>query len=265
VRQTLALPGCDVAYSDEGETGPAVLFLHGAGADHVMFDAQVRSLRATGRRFVTWDMRAHGLSQPNTADITAECLIDDAEKLIGRLGLSGCVLVGHSLGGNLAQELVRRSPASYAALVVIDATWNAGPLSWLERQLLRLAAPSLRLIPRASLARVLARASAVTPEAQADLQRAFGQVPPADFLAVWRATTSFVHPRPGYRAPLPLLLIRGELDRTGNISSAMPRWARHDGVDEVVIPNAGHVPTQDAPDAVTAALTTFLATLPASA
>lgn len=259
--KTLALPGCDAAYSDAGGSGRAVLFLHGAGADHVMFDEQVTALRGAGHRIVTGDLRAHGQSRPNTAEITGPRLVADVEALIAALDLDRPVLVGHSLGGNIAQELVRRSPTSYAGLVVIDATWNAGPLGWWQRRLLGLAAPTLRLIPASSLPGMMADASAVTAPARADLRRAFSVVPKREFLAIWRATTSFVVPRPADRTPVPLLLIRGERDRTGNIATAMPAWAAHEGVTEVVIPDAGHVPSLDAPAAVTAALSAFLETL----
>jgi 3-oxoadipate enol-lactonase len=254
-----AMPGCEVRYDAGGGSGSPVLFLHGAGADHVMFDQQVDAIRATGRQVVTWDMRAHGLSRPNRVEITGPQLVADAETLVQTLGLDRPTLVGHSLGGNIAQELVRRRPGGYSALVVIDSTWNAGPLGWWERQLLRLAAPGLRVIPAASLPRVMARASAVTPAAQADLRRAFSQVPKKDFLAIWAATTSFIAPDASHRTPIPLLLIRGERDRTGNIAKAMPAWAAREGIREVLIPGAGHVPSQDAPDAVTHAISRFLA------
>ena len=79
-------------------------------------------------------------------------------------------------------------------------------------------------------------------------------MPKREFLDVWRATVAFVDPDPDYPVPIPLGLIRGELDRTGNIATAMPAWARAEGVREQVIAGAGHVVTLDAPDAATAAL-----------
>ncbi|MER6948692.1 alpha/beta hydrolase [Nonomuraea sp. NPDC000554] len=48
------------------------MFSHGAGADHVMFDAQSNYLRAQGYRVITWDMRGHGLSRPAGVRFTAE-------------------------------------------------------------------------------------------------------------------------------------------------------------------------------------------------
>ena len=64
---------------------------------------------------------------------------------------------------------------------------------------------------------------------------------------MWRATTEFVVPEPEYRTPVPLLLMRGERDRSGNIATGMLRWAEAEGVREIVVPGAGHVVTQDAP------------------
>jgi pimeloyl-ACP methyl ester carboxylesterase len=61
---------------------------------------------------------------------------------------------------------------------------------------------------------------------------------------------------------VPLLLMRGALDRTGNIATAMPRWAEAEGIDEVVVVDAGHLVNVDAPDAVNAVLLDFLRSLP---
>ncbi|MEV4774151.1 alpha/beta fold hydrolase [Microbacterium sp. LWH12-1.2] len=254
----LTLRGCSLAFDDSGGDEPAVVFLHGAGADHVMFSAQVEAVIASGRRALMLDLRGHGQSRPNLVPITAESLVADIEELIASRGLDRPVLVGHSLGGNLAQALVRKAPEAFSGLMVLDSTWNNGPLTVWQRQLLRLAAPALALVPAARLPRLLAEASATSDFARRDAERAFAQVAKSEFLDIWRATTAFVDPDPTYRTPVPLGLVRGALDRTGNIATAMPAWARHEGVREVVIPDAGHIVSQDAPDAVTDELLRFL-------
>ena len=251
--------GCVLRYADDGGPGPSVLLLHGAGADHVMFQVQRRALARAGFRTVVVDLRGHGASRPNTVPVSAELLVSDIEALVRHCGLDRPALVGHSLGGNLAQRLVQRAPERYSALAVFDATWNAGPLSVAERWALACVAPVLRLVPASRLPRMMADASAVTAAARSDLVRAFSTLSKAEFLAVWQATTQLVVPDPEYRTPVPLLLLRGEKDRTGNIARAMPRWAATEGVSETVVPGAGHVVTQDAPDAVAQALGDFLA------
>lgn len=258
---SLARDGCVLRYDDHDSSGgsaPSVLFLHGAGTDHVMFEAQAQALSATGFRTVLVDLRDHGASRPNTSTMSAELLIKDVEALIAHLGLDHPGLVGHSLGGNLAQRLVRREPGKYSALAVLDSTWNTGPLTRLEQLGLKVAAPLLRLIPRHRLPLLMADASATTDRARKDLVRAFSQQSKTEFLAVWQATTQFLMPDQHYRTAIPLMLLRGGQDRTGNIASAMPRWAAAEGVDELLIPGAGHVVTQDAPTTVSAALCDFM-------
>jgi len=257
--------GCVLRYADSGGSGDAVVLTHGAGADHHMFDAQFEALAASGQRAVVWDMRAHGESTPNNVPFTAELALQDLSALVEHLDLSHTVLAGHSLGGNLSQALVRSQPQRFGGLVVMDSTWNTGPLTRTERFLLKLAAPALSIIPARSLPALMARASAVTPEARSDATRAFSQMTKKQFVEVWKATVLFVEPDPIYRTPIPLCLIRGSHDKTGNIATAMPRWADTEGVTEQVVPGAGHLVTQDAPDAVTAIMQSFLATIPNAA
>ncbi|NJP93046.1 alpha/beta hydrolase [Nonomuraea sp. FMUSA5-5] len=258
----LPLEGCDLRYADSGGGGTPVVFTHGAGVDHAMFDAQAGHLRDRGFRVIVWDQRGHGLSRPAGTPFTAERALADLSALIAHLALDRPVLAGHSLGGNLGQALVRRNPHLARALIVIGSTWNTGPLSWSERLLLKLAAPALLALPAGRLPELMANASALTPAARADARRAFSQLPKKDFVQVWKATVELVTPDPGHRTPVPLCLIRGDQDHTGNIAAAMPRWARAEGVEEVVIPDAGHLCTQDNPQAVNAAIDTFLHTLP---
>lgn len=125
---TLALSGCDLRFRDSGETGLPVVFTHGAGVDARMFDQQVDAVVRAGFRAVSWDLRGHGESRPDRAGFTAERALADLTALIDHLDLDRPVLVGHSLGGNLSQAAVRRAPERFAGLVVIDSTWNSGPL-----------------------------------------------------------------------------------------------------------------------------------------
>ncbi len=257
----LRVDGCTLRFEDGGGDGVPVVLLHGAGTDRTTFAAQRAALASAGYRPVLLDLRGHGASRPSGVPLTADRLVADVEVLVDHLDLDRAVLVGHSLGGNLAQALVRRSPDRYAALAVLDATWSTGPLTRGERLALRSAAPLLRLVPGRSLPRLMADASAVTPAARAELRAIFAVQSQAEFLGAWRATTQLVAPDPAYRTPVPLLLLRGAADRTGNIATAMPRWAAAEGVREVVVPGAGHVVMLDAPDAVDTALLAFLATV----
>ncbi|GAA1594503.1 3-oxoadipate enol-lactonase [Actinoplanes couchii] len=232
-----------------------MVLTHGAGMNHTMFDPQAAELQKAGYRVIRWDMPGHGASplDPGTR-FTATGALTELAALLDWLRLDRPVLIGHSLGGNLSQALVRADADRAGGLIVLDATWNAGPLNGLERLGLRLAAPGLAMIPPARLPDLMARVSAVTPEAVDHARTAFAAMPSRTFRDVWRATASLVAPEPGYRTPVPVALIRGARDRTGNIATAMPRWASAEKIDEHVIPAAGHLVTLDAPGPTSEAL-----------
>jgi pimeloyl-ACP methyl ester carboxylesterase len=267
----LPRPGSTIRFADTGADpgaggpGLSVVLSHGAGVDHTMFDAQIPALRRAGYRVIAWDLRGHGASTLDAGTrFTADDALDDLAALLDHLRLDRPVLVGHSLGGNLSQALVRRDPGRAGGLVVVDSAWNAGPLSRPERLALRLAAPMLSAIPASRLPGLMARASAVRPTAIARAETLFARMPKGRFLDVWRATAALVDPQPGYRTPVPLGLVRGADDGTGNIAAATPRWAAAEGIDEHVIADAGHIVTLDAPDVVSRTLLALLATMGAT-
>lgn len=250
---TLARPGAVIHFADSGGTGDAVVFTHGAGVDSDMFAAQITAASNAGFRTVAWDMRGHGASPlDHGTRFRGEDALDDLAALCEHLSLKRPALVGHSLGGNLVQEFARRSPDRTARLIVIDSTWNAGPLTHLERFGLRIAAPSLATIPASRLPGLMAAASATTPQTIEYARGCFARMPKKTFLDVWRATLALVDPNPTYRCPVALSLIRGAYDHTGNISAAMPKWAAAEGITENIVPEAGHIAPLDAPGAVSA-------------
>jgi pimeloyl-ACP methyl ester carboxylesterase len=248
----LVRPTADIAFADPGEGTPTVVLTHGAGVDHTMFDALTASLTERAVRVIVWDLRGHGQSTLSAGvRFAARDALDDLGALLAECGVDAPVLIGHSLGGNLVQSFAKEHPESVAGVIILDAAWNAGPLSRLDRVALRIAAPTLSVIPERMLPRVMARASAVSADAVARTEAVFARMPKRRFLDVWAATTSFVAPDPGYRSPVPIALIRGERDRTGNIATATARWSAAEMIDEHVIPDAGHMITWDAPEEVT--------------
>lgn len=246
--QRLERGDADIGYARLGVGPPTVVLTHGAGLDHSMFDLLAPALARTGVLVIVWDVRGHGCSpmRPGTT-FTAEDALGDLGALLDACAVDQAILIGHSLGGNLVQEFARRDPDRVAGLIVLDSAWNTGPLSTLERFGLRLAAPSLGVIPQRMLPGVMARASATTSEAVKRTKAVFARTGKPRFLEVWRATTTLIQPDPTYRSPVPIALIRGAEDRTGNIAREMAKWAAAEGVVEHVVPCAGHVVTWDAP------------------
>jgi proline iminopeptidase len=113
------LNGTTLWYETEG-TGPPCLVCHGGlGLDHGLYRDTLR--RLVDRCEVVWfDHRGNGRSgRPGRETITMEQLADDAAALLDHLGLGPAVVLGHSYGGFVAQELALRHPDAVAALVLV--------------------------------------------------------------------------------------------------------------------------------------------------
>lgn len=261
---TLTRDGVCLHYWTAGPpTGPLVALTHGAGADHRMFDPQIPALLAAGYRTLRWDVRHHGLSTSRTRRFRVPDAADDLQAL-----LATCpeprpvVLLGQSIGGNIAQEYLRRHPDDVAALIVIGSTSNTLPVTRGERAQLALSRPLLRLMPYRALADRMAAASARTPEARAHLREVFLRMGRRTFLTVWEGMTRTLTEDPDYLIDRPQLLLRGAYDTTGNIRTAMERWNRRDPNSELwVLPDAGHVANLDRPDLVNRMIVDFLSGL----
>src|SRR5690606_24939643 len=111
ITRVLTRSDAELAVADSGGDGPAVVLTHGAGMDHTMFDAQFDALTDGGYRVLTWDLRGHGASTlaPGTR-FRADDALGDLEALLRECLVDRAVMVGHSLGGNLAQAFVRAHP-----------------------------------------------------------------------------------------------------------------------------------------------------------
>ena len=103
---------------EAGEAERAIVFLHGIGGNCHSFDAQLDYFAAHGWRAVAWDMPGYGASAPLGPEMTWGGLAEAAVRLLDHLGLEAPVVVGHSMGGMVAQELAIGHPGRVGALVL---------------------------------------------------------------------------------------------------------------------------------------------------
>jgi len=100
-----------LAVEDREESGTPLLLIHGNSSSRQVFDCQLRSELAAKCRLITFDLPGHGQSDdarepartyslPGLADCTVE--------LLTRLGVSDAVVLGWSLGGHIAIEMLSR-------------------------------------------------------------------------------------------------------------------------------------------------------------
>jgi pimeloyl-ACP methyl ester carboxylesterase len=70
---------------------------------------------------VSVDLRGHGRSDAPHQDYTMAAFADDLAWLCAELALTKPIVVGHSMGGNVALELAARYPEIPASIVLIDS------------------------------------------------------------------------------------------------------------------------------------------------
>ncbi len=97
--------------------GPTVVFVHGAGGAQEQWRFQLRHL---GSRWNTlaMDLPGHGESQ-GKGYRTIEEYRDFVRDLLDTLGITRTVLVGHSMGGGIAQRFSLAYPDRLAAIVLV--------------------------------------------------------------------------------------------------------------------------------------------------
>ena len=146
------LDGARLYYYAAGSRGAGepVVFVHGfATSGHLWRD--VVSLMPAGRRLVVLDLLGHGRSDPPGR--RALSLAAHAERLIAlldTLGIQDACIVGHGLGGGVAQSLAVHHPERVARLALVASVAFD---RWLPRdvRIARATLPITRHLPPAWL------------------------------------------------------------------------------------------------------------------
>jgi len=98
-----------------------LVLVHGLGGSRKTWAALV-PLLAAGARVVVPDLRGCGDSSRGTAPWTLARAADDVAGVARSLGLARYVVVGHSLGGVIAEELLTRQLDEIAGAVLISTS-----------------------------------------------------------------------------------------------------------------------------------------------
>jgi len=114
----MSTSGGPVAYDSHGSGDPIVVLPSG-GHDHRDYD-EIRELLPGRFRSISIDWPGHGRSPAGTASAAELRLAQIVEELLDSLTPAGAVLVGNSVGGNVAARLAIRRPELVKGLVIID-------------------------------------------------------------------------------------------------------------------------------------------------
>jgi pimeloyl-ACP methyl ester carboxylesterase len=113
----LELPGDD----------PPHVWLHGLGRSSTVLAHVAAHARLRGRRSLLVDLLGFGISdKPDRFSYSLDDHAAIVVRLLEGLGVAGCVLVGHSLGGTVAVLAAARRPELVSALVVAEGNLDPG-------------------------------------------------------------------------------------------------------------------------------------------
>ena len=246
VEKTMNRDGCNIHYwVSNNVKGTWVVFLHGAGADHEMFNDQLQVL---SERFTVllWDARGHGLSRPMGDKFSIKLLVEDLIEIMDIENIDKATIIGQSMGGNIVQEVAFYYPNRVENLVLIDCTCNTMKLSNIEKFYLNITPFLISLYPWKYLVNESVKASAIKTEVQSYLRKTFNTIGKKDFSKIFIETAACLHYEEEYIINKSILLVYGESDKTGNIKKIAPTWASKEPDCQLVkINNASHCSNQD--------------------
>ncbi|CAN5572259.1 alpha/beta fold hydrolase [soil metagenome] len=242
---------------------PAIVLWHSFLCDGGMWDGQVAALGGLGR-VIVFDGHGHGKSDAPPAH-TLEEGADALLEALTALKVKRAALVGLSWGGMLAMRIALREPERVAALALLDT--SASPELIAKQLKYRLMLSTFRRLglPR----RIVDRQ--VVPLMFAHATRAARP----DVIARWTTDLEGFSREGVYQTGRAIFWREDIVPKIGQIKAktlvlcgaedvALPPdrsriiAERIEGSKLVLVPNAGHLSTMDAPSAVTAELVAFL-------
>ena len=258
--------------AEAGGGGRPVLLVHGFTAAKDEVAELLAPLAERGWHAVAPDLRGHGASDRPTdaAAYSFEILAADVVALADALGWDRFALVGHSMGGAVAQLVALERPERLTALVL--ASTFHGPVKGITMDLVELGQWVVRHAGMTGLADALDARRAANPESVATFER-LQEVRPgyaehsrrrleSTSPDMWMALAPRFVDQPDRLRRLATLdvataVVVGELDATmlddcRRLAGAIP------GAELVVIPGAGHVPQLEEPARWEAAVVGFL-------
>lgn len=239
-----------------------VVFIHGVGGSAMTAQPQMQTFRAAGYAPLAPNLPGYG-GRPAIERIDFEEFSEDCEAQIAAAGLVRPVLVGHSLGGMIAQTMLRRKPDGYQAVVLVGTSPAFGkPDGDFQRKFV-----ADRLAPLASGRTMPALADGMIkeiiglnadPAGVALAVASMAAVPASTYKACVEAIVTFEERANLAQIGVPVLCLVGEFDKNAPPAMMERMAAKIPGARLTVLPGLGHLPNLENPAAFDAAVLAFL-------
>jgi len=241
---------------------PAVVFIHGIGGSARVWAPQVESFAAAGFAPVALDLPGYGARPPVEA-MDFDVLAADVEAAIDQRGLIRPILVGHSMGGMVAQTALRRRPDGYSAAVLVcssPAFGNAGGEFQKKFVADRLgpldAGKTMADLAPKMVDRMIGPSADAAGRAHA--VEVMSAVPAETYRAAVRCLVGFDERANLGTIAVPVLCLAGDKDPNAPAAVVERMASKIPGARYACLAGVGHLPNLEAPAAFDAAILSFL-------
>jgi 3-oxoadipate enol-lactonase len=254
----------DGRFSYEAAGDPALgplVFLHGIGGAARAWRGQL-DFFGDRYRVMAWDMPGYGGSAPLPA-VSIATLADALQDFLREVGASKPILVGHSIGGMIVQQLLAKSPGIARAVILAQTSPAFGKPDgdWQKEFIGARLGPLDRGETMASLAPALVRELVGDDPDAGGMQLArdcMAAVPEATYRATMLALLGFDQRGALKNIAAPTLVLSGSRDKNAPAPMMAKMASYIPSAEYVELEGAGHLVNLERPGAFNAALDSFL-------
>jgi 3-oxoadipate enol-lactonase len=250
------------AYEAAGDPDlPPLVFLHGIGGAARAWRGQLEFF-ADRFRCLAWDMPGYGGSAPLTT-VSIAALADALQDFLPQAGAIRPVLVGHSIGGMIVQQLLANNPRIASAVVLAQTSPAFGKADgdWQKAFIGARLGPLDRGETLVSLAPSLVRelvGDNPDPGGMELARDCMAAVPEATYRATMLALMGFDLRSSLKNIEVPTLLLSGSRDNNAPAPMMAKMASYIPSAKYVELDGVGHLANLERPEAFNAALDDFL-------
>ncbi|TJV06826.1 MAG: 3-oxoadipate enol-lactonase [Mesorhizobium sp.] len=247
-------------YAGASGKAPPVVFINSLGTDFRIWDDVVSALDGE-MPLLVYDKRGHGLS--DTGDIgSIDGHVDDLSALIDHFGLEKIVLCGLSVGGMVAQGLYARRPEIVEAMILCDTAHKIGTAESWNTRIATVESKGIQAIADGVLKVWFTPTFHTTRGPELDgYWNMMTRQTLAGYIGTCKAVRDADFTDAARRIAVPTLCIAGDQDGSTPPDLVRSLAALIPGSRFEIIRDAGHIPCVEQPEALTALIRGFIASL----
>ena len=241
-----------------------LVFLHGLTVDGRLFAPQAKTFHDKYNLLI-WDAPAHGHSRPFPLNFSYMDMAVWLHEILEAENIRHPVLIGHSMGGYIAQCFMEKYPGQAAGFISIDsAPLQREYVTSIEIWLLKRMEPVYRYYPWKSLLKSGTNGVATTEYGRRLMhdimmvydgdQARYARISGHGFRMLAEAMEADLP----YAIQCPALLICGEKDHAGSCIRYNKAWHKKTDIPIEWIKDAGHNANTDAPETVNRLIEEFI-------